>query len=438
MTHNDRPQKTAYVGMSADLVHPGHLNVIARAAELGSVVLGLLTDEAIASYKRLPYMTYEQRRIVVENIKGISKVIPQTTLDYTANLRLLKPEYVVHGDDWKEGVQERTRAQVVSVLAEWGGELVEVPYTTGISSTQLNNALRAVGTTPEIRLKKLRRLIAAKPITRFIEVHNGLTGLIVENVGVDIDGHRKEFDGMFGSSLTDSVSRGKPDIEAVDISTRIQTMMEITEVTTKPIIFDGDTGGRNEHFAFTVRSLERIGVSMVIIEDKVGRKRDSLFGTDAGQQQAPIADFTTKIEAGRNARVTDDFMVVARIESLILKAGMEDAVERAKEYVKAGVDGIMIHSSVKDPAEILEFCGRFRDFEDTLPLVTVPTTYNSITETELADAGVNIVIHANHLVRGAYPGMIKAAETILKTGRSLEADDRLLTINEILELIPGT
>lgn len=438
MTNNNNDSKTVYVGMSADLIHPGHLNVISKAAELGEVVLGLLTDEAIASYKRLPYMSYDQRRIVMENIVGISKVIPQETLDYRPNLRKVKPEYVVHGDDWKEGIQKRTRTDVVNTLAEWGGELVEVPYTEGISSTQLNGALKALGTTPEIRLKRLRRLIEAKPITRFMEVHNGLTGLIVENIGVDVDGRRREFDGMWGSSLTDSVSRGKPDIEAVDISTRIQTMTEITEVTTKPIIFDGDTGGKNEHFAFTVRSLERIGVSMVIIEDKIGLKRNSLFGTDANQQQAPVSEFAKKIELGRAARVTDDFMVVARIESLILKAGMDDAIERSKAYIAAGVDGIMIHSSEKDPAEILEFCNRFRDFEDTIPLVTVPTTYNSVTESDLAAAGVNVVIHANHLVRGAYPGMINAAETILKHGRSLEADDQLLTIKDILELIPGT
>jgi phosphoenolpyruvate phosphomutase / 2-hydroxyethylphosphonate cytidylyltransferase len=438
MTVNNGKQKTVYVGMSADLVHPGHLNVIAKAAELGSVILGLLTDEAIASYKRLPFMNYDQRLVVMESIKGVDRVVPQTTLDYTDNLRKYKPDYVVHGDDWKEGVQARTRAQVIDVLSEWGGQLSEVEYTRGISSTQLHGALKTLGTTPELRLKSLRRLIAAKPITRFMEVHNGLTGLIVENIGVDVDGRRREFDGMWGSSLTDSVSRGMPDIEAVDISTRIQTMVEITEVTTKPIIFDGDTGGKNEHFAFTVRSLERVGVSMVIIEDKIGLKRNSLFGTDANQMQAPIPEFAKKIELGREARVTDDFMVVARIESLILKAGMADAMERAMEYTKAGVDGIMIHSSEKDPAEIMEFCKRFRDFDAALPLVTVPTTYNSITETELADAGVNVVIHANHLVRGAYPGMIKAAETILQNGRSQEADENLLTIKDILNLIPGT
>lgn len=438
MTTKNGGEKTVYVGMSADVVHPGHLNVISKATEFGRVILGLLTDQAIASYKRLPFMSYEQRLVVMENIKGVDTVVPQTTLDYTENLRKLRPDYVIHGDDWKEGVQARTRAKVIEVLSEWGGELIEVKYTKGISSSQLKGALNALGTTPELRLKTLRRLINAKPVTRFMEVHNGLTGLIVENIGVDVNGRRQEFDGMWGSSLTDSVSRGMPDIEAVDISTRIQTMFEITEVTTKPIIFDGDTGGKNEHFAFTIRALERIGVSMVIIEDKSGLKRNSLFGSEANQLQVPIPEFTKKIELGRTARVTDDFMVVGRIESLVLKVGMDDALLRAQEYTNAGVDGIMIHSSENDPSEIIEFCKRFRDFEDTLPLITVPTTYNSITEEDLANAGVNVVIHANHLIRGAYPGMIKAAETILRNGRSLEADQDLLTIKDILQLIPGT
>lgn len=423
--------------MSADLIHPGHLNVIIKAAELGEVTLGLLTDKAIASYKRLPYMTFEQRKTVVQNIKGVSHVVAQTTLDYTPNLRHIKPDYVVHGDDWKEGVQRSVRESVIAVLSEWGGELVEVPYTQGISSTQLNGALRAIGTTPELRMKRLRRLIDAKPFVRIMEVHNGLTGLIVENLTVNVDGRSRDFDGMWSSSLTDAVSRGKPDIEAVDISTRLQTLNEIAEVTTKPIIFDGDTGGKVEHFEFAVRALERVGVSMVIIEDKIGLKRNSLFGTEGNQQQDSIPEFQHKIERGRRARVTDDFMVVSRIESLVLKAGMDDAISRAKAYVDSGVDGVMIHSSEKDPSEILEFCKRFRDFDDRKPLIVVPTTYNSITESELAEVGVNVVIHANHLLRGAYPGMINVAQNILEHGRSLEADDDLLPIKDILKLIPG-
>jgi phosphoenolpyruvate phosphomutase / 2-hydroxyethylphosphonate cytidylyltransferase len=438
LSSSNKNGNAVYVGMSADLIHPGHLNVISKAAELGEVTLGLLTDEAIASYKRLPFMTFDQRRIVVEHIKGVTNVVAQTTLDYVPNLRQIKPDYVVHGDDWKEGIQRNVRESVINVLSEWGGQLVEVPYTQGISSTDLNGALKSIGTTPEMRMKRLRRLIDAKPIVRVMEAHNGLTGLIVENTKIEHEGRPREFDAIWSSSLTDAVSRGKPDIEAVDISARIQTLNEIAEVTTKPFIFDGDTGGKIEHFEFSVRALERIGVSMVIIEDKIGLKRNSLFGAEAQQQQDSIPDFQSKIERGRAARVTDDFMVVSRIESLILKAGMDDAMKRAKAYVEAGVDGVMIHSSVSDPSEILEFCNRFRDFNDQIPLVVVPTSYNSITETELSEAGVNVVIHANHLIRGAYPGMVSAAETILKNGRSFEADDELLAIKDILRLIPGT
>jgi phosphoenolpyruvate mutase len=431
-------RKTAYVGMSADLIHPGHLNVISRAAELGEVTVGLLTDSAIASYKRLPHMSYEQRKIVIENVKNVVSVIPQDTLDYRENLRELRPDYVIHGDDWKEGVQQKTRQQVIDTLSEWGGELVEVAYTEGISSTMLNNAVMAIGTTPEVRLKKLRRLIDAVPVVRMLEVHNALTGLIVEKTSIDSGNSTKQFHGMWCSSLTDSVSRGKPDIEAVDISQRVQTLMEITEVTTKPIIFDGDTGGIEEHFTFTVRALERAGVSAVIIEDKVGLKRNSLFGDEANQMQAPKEDFASKIETGRAARVTDEFMVISRIESLVLNQGLDDALGRAHTYVEAGTDGVMIHSASKDPAEILGFCRRFRKVNSATPIVVVPTTYNSATESDLADVGVNVVIHANHLIRAAYPGMIDVAKSILEHDRSMEADSDLMSIRDILELIPGT
>jgi len=150
---NDNNNKTVYVGMSADIIHPGHLNIIKEAAKLGSLTLGLLTDKAIASYKRLPYLDYEHRKSVVENIKGVDGVIPQETLDYRPNLKKIRPDFVVHGDDWKEGVQSEVRQQVIDTLSEWGGKLVEVPYTKGISSTMLNKAVKEVGTTPDIPLR---------------------------------------------------------------------------------------------------------------------------------------------------------------------------------------------------------------------------------------------------------------------------------------------
>lgn len=430
--------KRVYVGMSADLVHPGHLNVINKAAELGEVTVGLLTDRAIASYKRLPYMTYEQRRQVVESLKGVDRVVPQETLDYVPNLLKYKPDVVVHGDDWREGVQRRVRQSVIDTLAEWGGELVEVGYTEGISSTQLNKALKEIGTTPDIRRNKLRRLLEAKPLVRLMEVHNGLTGLIVENAGIDAGGMRKEFDGMWGSSLTESTAKGKPDIEAVDVTSRTHTLHDILEVTTKPVVYDADTGGKLEHFQFTVRTLERLGVSAAVIEDKVGLKKNSLFGTEVPQTQDSIENFCAKIKAGKAAQVTDDFMIIARIESLILDQGLDDAIARADAYIKAGADGILIHSRQKTPDEIFAFCDLYARLEQRPPLVVVPSSYNEVREQELIDRGVQVVIYANHLLRAAYPAMMDAARSILEHGRSREIDSNLLSIKDILELIPGT
>ena len=435
MKHNPA---VVYVGMSADLVHPGHLNIIKRAAELGEVIVGLLTDRAIASYKRLPFMPFEQRYEVINSIKGVSRVVSQDTLDYIPNLCQYRPKFVVHGDDWREGVQRHVRQQVIDTLAEWGGRLVEVTYTKGLSSTHYNNALKEIGTTPDIRRGRFRRLLNNKPLLRFIEAHNGLTGLIVENTSVDTDQGRKEFDGIWDSSLTESTSKGKPDIEAVDVTSRVNSLHDVLEVTTKPIIYDADTGGLVEHFKFTVRTMERLGVSAIIIEDKMGLKKNSLFGNDVSQSQDTIENFCTKIRAGKSAQITDDFMIIARIESLILDAGMVDAIARARAYINAGADGIMIHSRHKDPGEIFEFCRLYAEFQQRVILVVVPTSYNQVTEEELQAYGVNVVIYANQLLRAAYPAMLDTAKSILKHGRSAEADSKLLSIAEILELIPET
>lgn len=431
-------KKIVYVGMSADLIHPGHLNILSEAAKLGNVTVGVLTDSAIASYKRLPYMTYEQRSLIVNNLKQVHTVVPQRALDYTENLKSIKPDYVVHGDDWKEGAQRETRQMVIDTLSEWGGKLVEIPYTAGISSTSLNKALKDLGTTPQIRLSSLRRLLAAKPLLTFLDVHHALSGLIIENTEVLRNGVNRQFDGMWGSSLTDSTAKGKPDTEAVDVSSRMSTLSEIIEVTTKPIIYDADTGGQVEHFKFTVKTLERLGVSAVIIEDKTGLKKNSLFGNEVPQTQDSIENFSNKISSAKMAQVTDDFMIIARIESLILEAGMEDAITRAQAFIKAGADGIMIHSRKKDPAEILEFCDKYNRLENRKPLVVVPSSFNTITEEELERAGVNIVIYANQLLRSAYPAMQETARSILMHTRSAECDQQMMPIKEILELIPGT
>jgi phosphoenolpyruvate mutase len=428
--------KSVYVGMSADLIHPGHLNILEHAATLGDVTVGLLTDSAIASYKRLPHLTFEQRRAVVASLRTVHEVVPQETLDYVENLRRYRPDYVVHGDDWTTGVQRKTRQRVVDALAEWGGELVEPAYTEGISSTQLHEALKQVGTTPNVRLSRLRRLLDSKDIVRILQAHDGLTGLLVESTSAERNGVVAEFDGMWSSSLTDSTARGKPDIEAVDLSSRLQTINEIFEVTTKPMIYDADTGGKPEHFAFTVRSLERTGVSAVIIEDKEGLKRNSLFGTEVPQTQSSIEDFSLRLRAGKTAQITDDFMVIARIESLILGKGVKDALVRAEAYLAAGADGIMIHSREKTPDEVFEFAEGYAEFGGSAPLVAVPSSYHTVTEEELAERGFNIVIYANHLLRAAYPQMALTAKTILENGRTTEAEPLLASIKDALAIIP--
>ena len=438
--------KRVYVAMSADIIHPGHLNIIAEASKLGDVTVGVLTDAAIASYKRLPYMNYEQRAAVVRALKGVTEVIPQEQLDYIPNLLKLKPDYVVHGTDWREGVQAKTRQRVIAALSTWGGQLVEPKYTEGISSTQLNKAIREVGTTPDIRRRRLRRLLNAKPIVRVMEAHSGLSGLIVENTSVMVPTDaaapngakvKHEFDAMWLSSLTDSTLKGKPDNESVDITSRLRTVNDILEVTTKPIIYDGDSGGLPEHFVFLVRSLERLGVSAVVIEDKIGLKQNSLLETGNVQKQAPIEDQCHKIRVGKQSQITDDFMIIARCESLITGGGEDDAINRCRAYIEAGADGIMIHSKAKTPDEVLSFVKRFRvEVSSDKPIVVVPSTYAQVTESELEAIGVNIVIYANQLLRAAYPAMKACAESVLLCGRSQEASDKFCTpISEIISLI---
>lgn len=427
--------KTVYIGMAADIIHVGHLNIIDTARKLGRVTIGLLTDKAIASYKRLPFLPFDHRRQIVENIKGVQEVIPQDTLNYTTNLRRLKPEYVVHGDDWREGVQKQTRQEVIETLKEWDGKLIEPCYTGGVSSTELINAHFGNGTTPNYRLKMLRRLLDAKPLVRIMEAHSGLTGLIVENAQVPNAVETRQFDGIWASSLTDSTSKGKPDIEVVDFTSRYRTIEDILEVTTKPIIVDGDTGGKTEHFKYRIKTLERLGVSTVIIEDKVGLKQNSLFGTSVPQQQETIENFSHKIEQGKLSQVTDDFMIIARIESLILKKGQEDALKRARTYLEAGADGIMIHSKEPSGDEIFEFCRAYRSFPTKMPLVVVPTAFPHVSEDEWQEMGVNIIIYANHLLRSAYPAMLRTAKSILETKSAADASEKYcLSINEVLNL----
>ena len=432
-----KKKKRVYVPMAVDILHTGHLNIIEVARELGDVTIGLLTDEAIVNYKRLPMLEFEERKRIVENIKGVKLIVTQDTYDYEPILRKLKPDYLVHGDDWKTGFQSRMREKILKLLNEWGGELIEPEYTRGISSTALIDELTKNGVTADTRRKSFNRLLTVKPMVRILEAHTGLTGLIAEKTHIEKDGRRIEFDGIWESSLTDSTSKGKPDTELVDFSSRFSTIEEILEVTTKPIIVDGDTGGRIEHFKFRVKTLERLGVSAVIIEDKIGAKRNSLFGTEVEQTQDEIENFCNKLSEGKKVQVSSDFMIIARIESLILNEGMKSALKRAEAYIGAGADGIMIHSKEKDGKEIVEFCNKYQKFKTRAPLIVVPSTYHHMTEAELQNLGVNVVIYANHLLRAAYPTMVNTAKSILEYGRAKEASEEYcMSIKDIITLIP--
>lgn len=429
-------ERTVYMCFSTEYIHSGHVAIINKARRLGRLIIGILSDEAVATYKRFPLIPFDERKTLIENIAGVERVVEQETLSYADILRQLKPDYVVHGDDWKEGFQKPIRDEVCHVLSEYGGELVEYPYSNSPKYKELDANHRAEVSMPDIRRGRLRKLINMKGLVTALEAHSGITGLIVENTKVLQDGKTYQFDAMWISSLCDSTAKGKPDIELVDMTSRFRTIDDIMEVTTKPIIFDGDTGGLTEHFVYTVRSLERMGVSMVIIEDKTGLKKNSLFGTEVKQTQDTIDNFCEKIRAGKRAQKTKEFMICARIESLILERGMEDALERAFAFVGAGADAIMIHSRKKDPAEIFEFVMKFREKDTTTPIVVVPTSFNTVTEQEFKSRGVNVVIYANQLTRTGFPAMQDAARTILEKHRAKECDDKCMSIKEIITLIP--
>ncbi len=427
--------KRVYTCFCTDVIHEGHLNIIKEARKYGDVIVGVLSDEAMVRYNRFPVVSFEERVQMVTEIEGVRDVVIQKDIMYDQIIKKLKPDYVVHGDNWKTGPMKAIRDNVISALKEYGGEIIDVPYTYNENVRRIDARIQEKLAMPEYRRKRLRQLIGMCPIVKTIEVHSGLTGLIAEKTVVEHNGELDQFDAMWISSLCDSTAKGKPDIELVDMTSRFRTIDDVMEVTTKPIIFDGDTGGLTEHFVYTVRSLERMGVSAIIIEDKTGLKKNSLFGTEVVQTQDSIGHFCEKITAGKKIQLTDDFMIIARIESLILEQGMEDALKRAFAYVEAGADGIMIHSRKKDPAEILEFCDLFREKNQNTPIVVVPSSFNSITEAELAQHGVNIVIYANQLTRSAFPAMEQTAKDILKYHRAQEVDSRLMPIKDIISLI---
>lgn len=433
---NEIENRTVYMCFSTDMIHSGHIAIIRKAEKLGKLIIGVLSDEAVVSYKRFPLMPFDERKTMFENIAGVYKVVEQKTLSYKENLEKYRPDYVVHGDDWVNGFQKPIRDEACSVLASYGGQLVEYPYSKDEKYKELEKRARVELSTPDVRRARLKKALAMKGTITAMEAHSGLTGLIVENTIVEEDGGARQFDAMWISSLCDSTAKGKPDIELVDMTSRFRTIDDICEVTTKPIIFDADTGGLTEHFVYTVRSLERMGVSMAIIEDKTGLKKNSLFGNEVAQTQDSIENFSEKIRAGKKAQRTKDFMICARIESLILERGMEDALERAFAFTEAGADAIMIHSRKKDPSEIFEFVAKYRSKNKTTPIVVVPTSFNTVTEEEFKARGVNIVIYANQLTRTGFPAMQNAAELILKNHRAKECDDICMPFKDIIRLIP--
>ena len=427
--------KTVYVGLSADILHKGHINILKIANSYGSVCVGLLTDQAIASYKNIPYLDYEKRKIVLENIRYVKKVIPQNTLDYVENLKLIKPDYVVHGDDWKTGVQKETRKRVITTLKRWSGKLIEPKYTKNISSSLIKKEMTNIISLPLNRVSRLKRLISSKNIVRILESHNSLTGLLIEKINIIKNNKIIEFDGMWSSSLTDSATKGLPGNSSLSFSARISSINDLMDVTTKPLVFDADNGGQIEHLPYLIRSLERSGVSAIIMEDKIGLKKNSLFKNQSGTKQDKPNLFAKKIKKICDTRQSNDFMVIARIESFIVGKGLQDALKRAEIYSKAGADAILIHSKEKTPAEIFSFAKEFRKSKNFIPLVSVPSTYSKVYEKELIKNGFKLVIYANQLLRAAYPAMEDTAKTILKNERAFEADKKIIPIKEIINLI---
>ena len=428
-------KKVAYVGLSADILHKGHINILKTASKYGEVCVGLLTDQAIASYKNIPYLDYEKRKVILENIKYVKKVIPQSTLDYVENLNLIKPDYVVHGDDWKTGVQKETRKRVIDTLKNWSGKLIEPKYTQEISSTLIKKEMTNLISSPENRISRLKRLMSSKDIVRILESHSALTGLIIEKINIIKNKETLEFDGMWSSSLTDSATKGLPDNSSLSFSARISSLNDMMDVTTKPLVFDSDNGGQIEHIPFLIRSLERAGVSAIIMEDKVGVKINSLFDNQKDTTQDKPESFAKKITKICNTRESQDFMVIARIESFIVGKGLNDALKRAEIYSKAGADAILIHSNVKTPTEIFSFAEEFRKSKNFIPLVCVPSTYSEVYEKDLIKNGFKLVIYANQLLRAAYPAMEETAKIILKNARAFEADKKIIPIKEIISLI---
>jgi phosphoenolpyruvate phosphomutase len=426
--------KTIYVPLAVDILHSAHINILKKAKKYGKVIVGLLTDSAIAEYKKFPLITYNERYKILEGIKYIDQIVEQNNWDYSINIKKYKPNFFIHGDDWKTGIQKNHRKKVINALKKINSKLIEVPFSRNISSSEIKHKMIKLSS-PINRVSKLKRLLNAKKIVRILESHNALTGLIIEKTNIIKNKKIIEFDGMWSSSLTDSATKGLPDNSSLSFSSRISSLNDIMDVTSKPLVFDADNGGQIEHLAFLIRSLERSGVSAIIMEDKVGLKKNSLFKNQTGAKQDKPQLFAKKIKKICNSRQSQDFMVIARIESFILGKGLKDALNRAEVYSKAGADAILIHSKEKTTAEIFSFAKEFKKSKNFIPLVSVPSTYSKVYEKNLIRNGFKLVIYANQLLRAAYPAMQNTAKTILKNKRAFEADKKIIPIKEIINLI---
>ncbi len=427
-------KKKVYVALSADILHSGHINILKKASKLGDVIVGLLSDEAIAEYKKIPTLNYNQRKIVVESLNMVKSVIPQYVKDYRPNLIKLKPDYVVHGDDWKRGILKESREQVIKELKKWSGKLIELKYTKNISSTKIKKDILSKVSLKHNRTSSLKRLIQSKKLVRVIEAHSPLVGLIIENLTLTKKNKNEIFDAMWSSSLTESLIRGKPDNQSVELSTRINALSDVLDITSKPFIFDADNGGRIEHLPYTVSSMERQGVSAIVIEDKIGFKRNSLFKDQKSTQQDSIKNFSKKIKKIKDTRKSEDFLIVARIESFILGKGLDDALKRAYAYSKAGADAILIHSKENTPSQIFSFSKIFRKSKYYKPMIAVPSSYSKTYEKDLLKNGFSIVIYANHLLRASYKIMEKTALDILRFNRSYETEKNIVSVKDILNI----
>ena len=429
-------KKIVYVPLAIDFINEAHIRIIDTAKKYGEVIIGLLTDKAIAKYKSIPLINYETRELIVKNLKNVSKVIPDNSYDYIENLIRLKPDYLVHGDDWKkQKFRKHVRPKVIKILKKWKGVLIEPKSMENVLFTESDKRIKDIFDNTNNRVSKLNRLIKSKEIVRVLESHNSLTGLIIENLKIEKNKKIEEFDCMWSSSLTDSATKGKPDNQSVDYSSRISSLNDTLDVTSKPLIFDADNGGQFEHLSFLVRSLERNGVSAIIMEDKVGLKKNSLFADQKNaKQDSPIA-FAKKIKRACTTRKSKDFLIIARIESFILGKGLKDALKRAEIYSKAGADAILIHSKEKTPEEIFSFSKIFNKSKFSIPLVAVPSTYSRVYEKDLVKNGFKVVIYANHLLRAAYPAMEHTAKKILENKRSFEIEKNIIPIKKIINLI---